>query len=235
FGFSEGLGELGNNDIGLLGNANIESWKLSRHFFNSMFLPSFSERAYDVINKLWNEMDSNWLSNYNNSKNELEIDMTDWIRRFLASVIFELNLGIKTSLIQEDKEISYMHKKLISMLNMYMSSYGWFICNPYWMRHYVPFNRAHTKKLLENRDDLFDFILKIISERRKEIENSLISQDGKAEKMNDMLSMMIKSNTSLNTNNSTDDANSELKRSMTDREILGNVLDSLFGGIATVI
>ncbi|CAG8547867.1 1221_t:CDS:2, partial [Racocetra persica] len=73
----------------------------------------------------------------------------------------------------------------------------------------------------------------IISERRKEIENSLISKDGKAEKMNDMLSMMIKSNTSLNTNNSTDDTNSELKRSMTDREILGNVLDSLFGGIAT--
>ncbi|CAG8711822.1 14676_t:CDS:2, partial [Gigaspora margarita] len=69
--------------------------------------------------------------------------------------------------------------------------------------------------------------------RRKEIENSLISKDGNAEKMKDMLSMMIMSNTSLIVDNLTDDLSPELKQSMTEREILGNVLDSVFGGTST--
>ncbi|CAG8476708.1 23081_t:CDS:1 [Dentiscutata erythropus] len=228
FGHSEGLKELGDNDVGLIGNANLECWKSSRHFFNSMLLPNFSERVYDAVNSLWKEMESNWLSNYNDSKNEFEIDMTEWIRSFTISVTFELNLGIKTSLIQDNK-------KLISMIDMYLTSLEWFLIHPYWMRHYVPFFHAHTKRLLKNRDDLFDIISKIIKDRRKEIENSLINKDGKAEQMNDMLSMMIMSNTSLIADNLTDDLSPEFKRPMTEREIIGNVLDTLFGGIATVI
>ncbi|KAF0498516.1 cytochrome P450 [Gigaspora margarita] len=94
FGHSEGLKELGNNDLGLLANTNLENWKSSRLFFNSMFLPSYSERAYDVAYKLWKEMEHIWLSNYNNSKHVLEIDMTEWIRRFSACMIFDLNLGV---------------------------------------------------------------------------------------------------------------------------------------------
>ncbi|CAG8472598.1 3518_t:CDS:2, partial [Dentiscutata heterogama] len=198
FGHSEGLKELGDNDVGLIGNANLECWKSSRLFFNSMLLPSFCERACDAVNRLWKEMESNWSSYYNDSKNEFEIDMTEWIRKFTASMTFELNLGIKTSLIQENKN-------LISMLDMYLTSLEWFLIHPYWMRHYIPFMRAHTKRLLKNRDDLFDIISKIINERRKEIENSLINKDGKAEQMNDMLSMMIISNTSLIVDNSADD------------------------------
>ncbi|CAG8855472.1 40707_t:CDS:1, partial [Gigaspora margarita] len=167
FGHSEGLKELGYNDIGLLANANLEGWKSSRLFFNSMFLPSYSEKTYDAANKLWKEMESNWLSNYNNSKNGFEIDMAEWIRRFDACMIFDLNLGIKMSLMQDNK-------KLFSMLDMFVTSFEWFIVHPYWMRHYVPPIRAHTKRLLKNKDDLVDFALKIIRERRKEIENSLI-------------------------------------------------------------
>ncbi|KAF0557935.1 cytochrome P450 [Gigaspora margarita] len=226
FGHSEGLKELGYNDIGLLANANLEGWKSSRLFFNSMFLPSYSEKTYDAANKLWKEMESNWLSNYNNSKNGFEIDMAEWIRRFDACMIFDLNLGIKMSLMQDNK-------KLFSMLDMFVTSFEWFIVHPYWMRHYVPPIRAHTKRLLKNKDDLVDVALKIIRERRKEIENSLISKDGNAEKMKDMLSMMIMSNTSLIVDNLTDDLSPELKQSMTEREILGNVLDSVFGGTST--
>ncbi|CAG8856843.1 942_t:CDS:2, partial [Gigaspora margarita] len=42
------------------------------------------------------------------------------------------------------------------------------------------------------------------------------------------------SNTSLIVDNLTDDLSPELKRSMTEREILGNVLDSVFGGTSTI-
>ena len=97
------------------------------------------------------------------------------------------------------------------------------------MLHYVPFVREKWKGFLKNRDYLFDKVHKIIKERRIEIENTPLDQPLR----HDMLTSYITANTSRDIN-TVKRADADLLRPMTDREICGNIVDSMVAGTEPV-
>ena len=94
---------------------------------------------------------------------------------------------------------------------------------------FVPFVRGKTNHLLKDRDYLFDRLNNIIKQRRIEIENTPLDQP----LSHDMLTSFITANTSRDVN-SVKHADADLLRPMTDKEVMGNLLDALIGGTDTV-
>ncbi|PKK76483.1 cytochrome P450, partial [Rhizophagus irregularis] len=99
------------------------------------------------------------------------------------------------------------------------------------MRHYVPFIRGKAISLLKNRDHLYEKVYKIIKKRRVEIENTPCEQPLR----NDMLTSNIIANTPRDIEIVRHgDVDADLLRPMTDKEILGNILDAVGGGTHSV-
>jgi hypothetical protein len=240
---SEGLKEYGLGGTGIVNNNNINSWKYNRQFFTqAMMIPSFNHQAIEWTNELWLEMESYW----NNLGEDYELDLLKCMHRFTNEMIFRISTGVKSNgiysyyhtLIPEDKTLRKEEKEKIkesenfiqSLEMLFRGSVYFFIFNRF-MRHYIPFISGKVKSLLKNRDNYFDKLYDIIKKRRNEIDNTPLDQP----LSHDMLTSFITANTPRDINFVRHgDTDADLLRPMTDREILGNILDAMGGGTDTV-
>ncbi|CAB4383269.1 unnamed protein product [Rhizophagus irregularis] len=216
---TEGLREyrIGTTGI-LINNIDPKSWKYNRRFFTqAMMTPSFNNQAVEWANELWIEMESYW----NELGENHELDLTKWMQRFSNEMIFKISTGVKNNcmdsyyyhtfvlesndLDEKEKEKIKESENFIQSIETFMRGAFYFFYFNRFMRHYVPFIRGKVISLLKNRDFLDGKVYKIIKERRIEIENTPLDQPLR----HDMLPM-------------------------TDKEILGNILNAIGGGTDTV-
>ncbi|PKY52100.1 cytochrome P450 [Rhizophagus irregularis] len=227
--------------VGVVFNSDIKSWKYNRQFFSqAMMTPSFNHQAIEWTIELWNEMESYW----NNLGENHEFDLIIWMRRFTNEMIFKIATGTKNdaiasyykmlindnskSLNEKESKKSEESKKLIESLEIYLSGIFHFFAYDNFSRNYIPYIRGKSKKLLKNKDYLFDKLCTLIKEKRVEIENTPLDQPLR----NDMLTSFITANTPRDIN-TIKHADVDLLRPMTDKEITGNILEAMLGGTDT--
>jgi cytochrome P450 len=117
----------------------------------------------------------------------------------------------------------------VESIETYIEGIIYFFAFNKFIRNNIPFIRGKVKKLLKNKDYLFSKLYTIVKERRIEIENSPLDQPLR----HDMLTSFITANTTRDIN-VVKHADSDLLRPMTDKEIFGNILDTMLGGTDTV-
>ncbi|GBC12270.2 cytochrome P450 [Rhizophagus irregularis DAOM 181602=DAOM 197198] len=182
---TEGFAEYGLDGVGVALNNDLKSWKYNRQFFSQVIMtPSFNYQAIEWTNDLWNEMDS-----YLNKLGEdYELDLIKWMRRFTNEMIFKIATGTKNDAIASyyNMLINYnnnsLNKKLnesknfIESIETYLPGIFYFFAFNKFSRNYIPFIRGKAKKLLKNKDYLFDKLYTIVKERRIEIEYTPLDQ-----------------------------------------------------------
>ncbi|CAG8746706.1 14685_t:CDS:2 [Cetraspora pellucida] len=243
FNNTEGLVEYGISAVGVGHNNNPKSWKFHRQFFTqSMLTPSFSHQAVEWTNELWKEMESYW----NKLDESDELDITKWMHRFTNEIIFKIATGVKNnavaayhhivvvpesikSLNENEQEKLKYSENFVQSIQTYMGGIGYFFVFNKFIRNNFPFIRGKVKSLLKNKDDLFDKISKIIKERRTEIENTPLDQPLR----HDLLTSHITANTprDINVIKHSDDV--DISRPMNDKEIFGNIFESMIAGTDT--
>ncbi|CAB4403726.1 unnamed protein product [Rhizophagus irregularis] len=238
---SEGFIEYGFDGVGVAFNNDTKSWKYNRQFFSQAIMtPSFNRQAVEWTNELWVEMESY----LNNLGEHYELDFIKWMRRFTNEMIFKIATGTKNDAIASyynmlindnknslnDKENEKLNesKNFIESIETYLAGMFYFFAFNNFTRNYVPFIRGKSKKLLKNKDYLFDKLYTIIKERRTEIENTPLDQPLR----HDMLTSYITANTPRDIN-AVKHADVDLLRPMTDKEIFGNILEAMLGGTDT--
>jgi hypothetical protein len=240
---AEGFKEYGIDGTGIINNIDLKSWKYNRQFFTqAMMTPSFNYQAIEWSNELWIEMESYW----NKLGENYELDLIKWMHRFTNDMIFRISTGERNdsvnfyyyTLVPESNDLNEKEKEKIKESENFIHSLETLIGGAIYfyyfnrfMRHYVPFIRGKTNKLLKNRDYVYDKIYKIIKKRRIEIENTPLDQPLR----HDMLTSYITANIPRDINIVRhSDTDADLLRPMTDKEILGNILDVIGGGTDTV-
>ncbi|CAG8675242.1 13119_t:CDS:2 [Cetraspora pellucida] len=248
--YTEAIEEFGMARRGITANHDVKLWRFNRHFFNQAVLaPSFNYEVVEWANKLFPELEGYWKSLVNSDSYDdnlqnnwtLEIDLATWIRRFTNDMIVVLLTGERSysmasyynsqspvkvlrsnPLIQDSERfIKGAGDHLMGLtLFMYLGSF---------FRHHVPFYKYRVKKLLENRDYLFEILNSIIKKRRKEIEETPVD----AKLRHDMLTSLITANTERDINN-IQSVKGDMLRPLTDVEIRGNLFDAFLGGTDTV-
>ncbi|GBB92772.1 hypothetical protein RclHR1_20520001 [Rhizophagus clarus] len=224
---------------GMFINNDLKSWKYRRQFYRTMMTPSFNYQAIEWANELCNEMETCW----NNLGENCELDLVKWMYRFTSEIAFRISTGVKNDSVVsyykitlENNILNEKERKKIEESESFVQSIDTFakgivyfcVFNKF-MRHYVPFIRGKIKKLLNNRDYLYDKIFDIIKKRRVEIENTPLDQPLR----HDMLTSLITANTTRDIN-SVKHADADLLRPMADKEILGVLLDTMAAGTASV-
>ncbi|CAB5195392.1 unnamed protein product [Rhizophagus irregularis] len=240
---SEGFKEYGIDGTGIINNIDPKSWKYNRQFFTqAMMTPSFNYQAVEWTNELWSEMESYW----NKLGENHELDLIKWMHRFTNDMIFKISIGERNNsitsyyhtLVPESNDLDKKEKGKINESENFIQSFEllirgaiyFFYFNKF-MRHYVPFIRGKAISLLKNRDYLYEKVYKIIKKRRVEIENTPCEQLLR----NDMLTSNIIANTPRDIEIVRHgDVDADLLRPMTDKEILGNILDAVGGGTHSV-
>ncbi|CAB5355121.1 unnamed protein product [Rhizophagus irregularis] len=238
----EGFKEYGLDGTGLVNNTDPKNWKYNRQFFTqAMMTPSFNHQAVEWTNELWLEMESYW----NNLGENRELDLLQWMHRFTNEMIFRISTGVKNNCVysyyhtlmpedntlsEEEKEKIKESENVIQSLEVLLRGIVYFFIFNRFMRHYIPFISGKVKSLLKNRDYFFDKLYDIIKKRRIEIDNTPLDQPLR----HDMLTSYITANTPRDINfvrhGDTDD---DLLRPMTDKQIMGNILDAMGGGTDT--
>jgi cytochrome P450 len=229
---NDGLDEYGVNGIGVVSNNHVPSWKFNRQFFSqSMMTPSFNIQTIEWARELWEEMESYW----NKLGEDYEVDLIKWMRRFTNEMIFRIATGVKNDNVASyyntiiDKDSIDEGGKFVTAIDSFIKGFFYIVLLNKFTRNYIPFIRGQWFQILKNRDYLFDKINKVIKERRIEIENTPLDQPLR----HDMLTAFITANTSRDIN-PVKNVDAEYLRPMTDREILGNVIDAMTGGTDTV-
>jgi len=203
--------------------------------------PSFIHQSFEWTNELCEEMEFYW----NDLGENKELDLIKWMSRFTNETIFKISTGIKNnalasyynalapenidSLSEREKERIEESENFINSILTYTGGIvSFMICNKF-VRHYIPYIRKHFNILLKNKDYFFDRIHNIIKVRRIEIENTPLDRPLR----HDMLTSFMTANTPRDIN-AVKHADSDLLRPMTDKEIFGNILDTMRGGTDTV-
>ncbi|CAB5183205.1 unnamed protein product [Rhizophagus irregularis] len=238
----EGFKEYGLDGTGLVNNTDPKNWKYNRQFFTqAMMTPSFNHQAVEWTNELWLEMESYW----NNLGENRELDLLQWMHRFTNEMIFRISTGVKNNCVysyyhtlmpedntlnEEEKEKIKESENVIQSLEVLLREIVYFFIFNRFMRHYIPFISGKVKSLLKNRDYFFDKLYDIIKKRRIEIDNTPLDQPLR----HDMLTSYITANTPRDINFVRHgDTDADLLRPMTDKQIMGNILDAMGGGTDT--
>ncbi|GBC09873.1 hypothetical protein RclHR1_09180007 [Rhizophagus clarus] len=234
---TEGFLEYGFDGAGIGFNNDLNSWKYNRQFFSqALMTPSFNRQAIEWTNELWNEMESYW----NNLGEDYELDLIKWMRRFTNEMIFKVATGTKNDAIvsyynilinnnnEKENEKLKESKNFIESIEIFIEGLFYFFAFGKFTRNYIPFIRGKVKKLLKNKEYLFDRLYTLVKERRIEIENTPLNQPLR----HDMLTTYITANTPRDIN-SVKYADADLLRPMTDKEIFANILEAMLGGTDT--
>ncbi|CAB5212027.1 unnamed protein product [Rhizophagus irregularis] len=242
----QGFHELGALGKGILLNQDYKSWSFNRNFFTQAILsPRFVNEAPNLVNELFNELESYWdrlyLKENAIKENRNKLDISVWFNLFTNDMIFALLTGERfytmagyfnelsddekaerhSALIDETvKFVNAIHKHFLGLLMFQFVS-------PF-LRHYFPYFKKKSDDILQNLKFLNQRMDEIIKKRKQEIEDTPLDKPLPS----DFLTSVIVANTprDVNYNKIVD---KEANRPMTDLEIRGILFDGIVGGTDT--
>src|SRR6185369_5358016 len=118
--------------------------------------------------------------------------------------------------------------KFITALQKFTSTIKFFLLTPEIIRTKTPTGRSQSKEHMDNLNWLYGSLIKIIQQKRKEIEKI----DDKSQLKSDFVTLMLTVNTPKDMTQKRGD--STIEEPLTDEDIKASLMEMLTGGIDTV-
>ncbi|GBC34069.2 cytochrome P450 [Rhizophagus irregularis DAOM 181602=DAOM 197198] len=221
---NDGLDEYGMSNKGILLNSDYDNWSTHRRFLQkTIATPQSSKETVEFTQTLFQEMEKLWKRVDSNDGDVKEIDFTGWLSRFT----FENTLFLMTKLrahaltnyynainpqnkvVEPEGTIPKSHS-YIEIFKTAFEGAHFFLLTPKLLRN-SPGMRETRNRLLSNKTGASTNLLKIIEERRTQIEKSNEKIDS-----NDLLTKFLTAN-----------------EKISDDDIRATIMDLLLGGTLT--
>jgi len=185
--YSEGVDELGLGTRGMVLNRDIESWSFNRKFLvQSTSSPSFLREAIKLTSKVNEEVFKYWRIM---EKVGMPISIPDWMDVIGIDVVVTTATGKRMSstaelfnklnVNEQKSEIKGMWNngiKFAEAIFTYNESMAFMMLLSPFIRRNFPGFKSINQKYLDNKTWINDQLEKMISEKRKEIENTPLDQ-----------------------------------------------------------
>ncbi|CAG8572919.1 4092_t:CDS:2, partial [Cetraspora pellucida] len=224
-----GIYELGMDNCGIIGNRNLDEWKINREFFiriamSKKFLKMLTEKTYEKATdmfKLWDIM----------INDKRDVDFSKWLEKLNGDIAISTSTGLSAysmfsyfNSLGYDYNLDYIttseqekSSKLISIINSFFKASQWFTFTPPFIRH-APGISYFNNKLLNVVKNLEVILLEVIQKKRAEID--LLPNDTLLP--SDFLTLLL----TVNTPRDLDHAlYKSLNRSLNNHEIFGVIRD----------
>ncbi|CAG8468067.1 16627_t:CDS:2, partial [Acaulospora morrowiae] len=254
---NDGLDEFDVSKKGLLFNRDLDNWRFYRKFMSRvMMTPKFLKETCEWVQDIWGEMEEYWQENDGNLKNDSGkvLDLSGWALRVTTDSIIHLTTHKKAYslasyhkklspnsvlLKQVPKSVLKSSDKFVGAIRMFIDSLAFFMSTP-WITRRMPGVKERVRELIRNRDWLNEDLLRIIRERREEVErlndcntkdHTTLGESKNIELRTDLLTMLLTVNTNLDiTKGIGDEINCN---PITDDEIREIMIEVFAGGIDT--
>ncbi|CAG8769594.1 21299_t:CDS:2, partial [Dentiscutata erythropus] len=223
--YSEGIDELGLGTKGMVLNRNIEVWAINRKFMNIISTPAFLRESIKLSSKVVDEIFGYWKIM---EKKGMKIDFSKWsdalgadivgttaIGKSMAStaeLFNELNLENEKPTIKGTWQNSI---KFIHAIHLYNKSI-----------RIAPGFKSSNKKFLDNKEWIDQELDRIVSEKRKEIENTPLDQPLES----NILTLLLTTNTERDLDKI---SAGKFDRPLTDDEAKSIIREVFTGGLDT--
>ncbi|RIA95356.1 cytochrome P450 [Glomus cerebriforme] len=229
---NDGLDELGVSNKGILVNRNHDDWSYNRRFLQKTTAsPKGAREAIESTQVLFNEMEELWKRL---DDDENEIDFAGWISQFTFENILLLTTKLRSYALTNYYNTKNPHNKVVEpkgtisesesfvkSLRTQFNAVCFFLLTPKILR-----NSETSKQFLNNKAWITTNLLKIIKDRRAQIESSEEKIDSQ-----DLLTQLLTVNTDKDvTRNIVDDKHT---KKMSDDDVRANLMDPLVGGTVT--
>ncbi|CAG8598157.1 18044_t:CDS:2 [Acaulospora morrowiae] len=232
----QGLDEIDVTTKGITFNRNLESWSYNRKFFNqAISSPKFLKQTVEKTQELFFEMVNYW----SNLGQDADLNFSEWMSQFTMDLVFLMTTNRRAytfanyyNIISENKvEISEGVLKeagtFIRNIQSWLCALQFFMDTPKLWRDCIPGLRKKADAMKSDIDTVNQAFLDLIRDRKREIERTPLDEPLRA----DILTMLLTVNTPRDiTTNIADD---EHTRPMTDEEVRGNLLEAIAAGVDT--
>ncbi|CAG8625474.1 1125_t:CDS:2 [Paraglomus occultum] len=237
---SSGLDIMGMSSNGLIFNRNRERW----HFYRKMFAQTlstikFSRQATEWVQQAFANMEGYFMELGFDKK---VFNFADWMPRFTADMTFRIamdkhactmaslyNTHAPSKPAPYPQEVVNEANEFITAFKKFTSTISYFLLTPEIIRTKTPTGRSQTKEHLDNLNWLHKSLIKIIQQRRKEIEKI----NDNSQLKSDFLTLMITVNTPKDMTQKRGDGT--IEEPLTDEDIRASIMEMLLGGIDTLI
>ncbi|CAG8451359.1 10285_t:CDS:10 [Dentiscutata heterogama] len=203
---NEGLDLMDMTSKGVVFNLDWNSWNFNRKCVNRVLMsPKFLRHSVVYTQNLFTEMEKHWLS----LGLDKEIDLAKWMMRFMmdSTLIMTTNknfyaLANYYDTFSNSKCSNHILKdseRFVAAIRTHFIACAFFKDTPKYKRRFFPNLRRQAKELLEEVAWLNREVLKIIRERKQEIDRTPLED----ELSSDMLTMLLTLNTSRDINRET--------------------------------
>ncbi|RIA92945.1 cytochrome P450 [Glomus cerebriforme] len=200
--YSEGVDELGLGTKGIVLNRNLDSWNINRKFLiQSISAPQFLREAIKLSSKINDEIFEYWKFM---GKEGIQVEVSEWMNALGTDIVVTTATGKRMSstadlfnslnIKGEKSKIYGIWKdglKFTESIYVYNESMMFMMLFSPFLRRNFPGLKSINKKYLDNRDKIDNILEKMISERRKEIENTPLDQPLEQ----DILTILLVTNT----------------------------------------
>jgi hypothetical protein len=234
---NDGLEEYGVGSKGVLLNSNYDTWSYHRRFLDkTISSPQCAKETVESTQVLFREMEMLW-KRLDNNDDVKEIDLTGWLTRFTFENTLFLLTSLRTHVITNYyNSINPQNKVVepegtISDSNSYIEGLKtafegahFFLLTPKLLRN-APGISGTKNRLLNNKTWMSNNLLKIIKERRAQVENSNEKIDS-----HDLLTHFLTANTDKDISKI---SNNKYTEKLSDDDIKATIMDLLLGGTLT--
>ncbi|CAG8793094.1 28070_t:CDS:2, partial [Dentiscutata erythropus] len=228
---NEGLDLMDMTSKGVVFNLNWNSWNFNRKCVNRVLMsPKFLKQSVVYTQNLFTEMEKHWLS----LGLDKEIDLAKWMTRFMmdSTLIMTTNKNFYALANYYDtfsnskcsNNLLKDSERFVAAIRTHFIACAFFKDTPKYKRRFFPNLRRQAKELLEEVAWLNREVLKIIRERKQEIDRTPLED----ELSSDMLTMLLTLNTSLDLNRET------AAEPISEDDVRAIVYDIIGGGSDTV-
>ncbi|CAG8531527.1 13922_t:CDS:2 [Gigaspora rosea] len=200
---NEGLDLMDMTSKGVVFNLDWDSWNFNRKCVNRVLnSPKFLRQSIVCTQNLFTEMEKYWLS----LGLDKEIDLAKWMSRFMmdSTLIMMTNKNFYALANYYDtfsnsscsNHLSKDSERFVAGIRTHFMACVFFKDTPKYQRRFFPNLRRRSKELLEEVAWLNREVLKIIRERKQEIDRTQLED----ELSSDMLTMLLNLNTSRDLN-----------------------------------
>ncbi|CAG8691110.1 20096_t:CDS:2, partial [Dentiscutata erythropus] len=234
--YSEGIDELGLGTKGMVLNRNIEVWAINRKFMNVISTPAFLRESIKLSSKTIDEIFGYWKIM---EKNGLKIDFSKWSDALGADIVGTTTIGKRmTSAAELFNELNIVNEestikgtwqnstKFVHAIHLYNKSMSFMMLFPKNFRRIAPGFKSSNKTFLDNKEWIDQELDRVVSEKRKEIENTPLDQPLES----NILTLLLTTNTERDLDKI---SAGKFDRPLTDDEAKSIIREVFTGGLDT--
>jgi cytochrome P450 len=235
--YSEGVDELELGTKGMVLNRDLESWAINRRFMlQSLSSPPFLREAIELSSKIHDEIFEYWKIM---EKEKIPVGFSEWMNSLGTDIVITtatgkrvtstadlfngLNLKGKKSEIQG---VWNNGMKFTNAIYTYNESMAFMMLLPSFIRRNFPIIKTVNKNYLDNKDWIISELKKMISNQRKEIEQTPLDQPLKPT----IITLLLTTNTERDLEKI---SVGKFERPLTDDEVCAIAREVFTGGLDT--